>query len=338
MTPLFLCLYLLFFVVDVLLVWVWVGADVLVALAGFHLVLFFVGIVLFRDEFYTLAQKYQTRIVFSPRVYGCFSLASGLLAGALFFAQTYATFLARWVLLALLIFRCGVQLFDFFPVKTRHSQQIVFWSVLALLWALSVFLWGAFEQWRGEPWMLSLHLFPKTVEQQRIPTTWTQTLTSGVTLEQIAQTAPWMWTTDNTWAVATGSQLEKEEKTVTWTVMVQDTAPVTYRVLLPYLDDQWLLPDIQEKPVFPAIWMNNALYGAFQRAWWMKMIGTNINPDRQVRCENLMVVLWLAKKRPIDTTKGVLEAYWETAKNKDMLGSCATRAQIATQDMLRDVP
>ena len=67
--------------------------------------IFLLVVSLFRDEFYALAEKYQTRIVFSPRVYAFFSLASGLFLTAVMFTVSFGTFLARGVLFSLLIFR-----------------------------------------------------------------------------------------------------------------------------------------------------------------------------------------------------------------------------------------
>ncbi len=71
---------------------------------------------------------------------------------------------------------------------------------------------------------------------------------------------------------------------------METNEPITYRMLLPYFDTIGLLPVIGDTPTFANITRQDALYQSFQRARGLKMIGTYVNPDWQVRCENLMVL------------------------------------------------
>lgn len=335
-TPLFLCLYLLFLVIDVVLMWVWLWSDFLIWLGWFHLLLFLLIIALFREEFYALSEKYQTRIVFSPRVYWFFSLASWLLLSALFFSGSFVSFVARGVLLALLLFWFGVQLFDFFPVKTRLVQRIVVRSTLLGVAACSIVAWDALRLLVGWwNWWVN-NTVPTQQDQasgsnqQVLPE-----LKSGVSLEDIEEMMnTWAEIEVNTWENSTGTVIEEMMNTGT---DLTNNEPITYRFLLPYFDELWLLPAVRETPTFANVARQEDIYQAFQRARWLKMIGTNINPNRQVRCENLMVLIGLAKKRSVDSSLPVLEAYWQEAKQQDRVGSCLTKKQVATQDMLNNL-
>ena len=338
-TPLFLCLYLLFFVVDVVVWWVWSWSNFLIWLWWFHLFMFLLVVSLFRDEFYALAEKYQTRIVFSPRVYAFFSLASWLFLTALLFTVTFPAFLARGVLFSLLIFRFWVQLFDFFPVKTRQVQRVVFWSSLLGVASVGFLVWWSLGN------LLSIWINQDTSTQvpeivswtyqddlEEMPTTWTQTV-SWISLEDLQEqevktgaivaTGSWMTGSTTTWQVISGA------------VILKINEPITYRMLLPYLNTLWLLPAIGDTPTFANITRQDPVYQSFQRARGLKMIGTNVNPDWQVRCENLMVLIWLAKNRTVSNSLPVLDAYWQEATKRDMLWSCTTRTQVATQDILK---
>jgi len=329
MTPLLLCLYLLLLVIDLVVWWAWWWSSELIWIWWFHLVMFLVGVSMFRHEFATLAEKYQTRIVFSPRVYWFFSLASGLFLSALFFPLPFVSFVARGVLISLLLFWIWVQLFDFFPVKTRQVQRIVFWSSLLGLSAFTLLAWWSIR------WLFG------SIGQQEIPTQEKpemidQGVDSGVSLQDIED----MW---ETWSVTvTWSWIEEgsgvvDTETISWTMVLQVNEPVTYSILLPYLDQKWLLPAVRETPTFTNISKNNTLYISFQRAWWLKMVGTNVNPNRQVRCENFMVLLWLAEGWAVDWSLPVLDAYRKASGVSKSRGSCLTRDQIATQDMLATI-
>lgn len=62
----------------------------------------------------------------------------------------------------------------------------------------------------------------------------------------------------------------------------------------------------------------------------MNMIGTNINPDRQVRCGNLMVLLGIAQKWEVSSSIPVLDAYREAAVARQMTGGCQDAQQVVT--------
>lgn len=337
LTPLFLCLYLLFLVIDVVVVWVWMWSEFLVWLGWFHLFLFLVIIWLFRDEFYALAEKHQTRIVFSPRVYWFFSLAWWLVLSAFFFSTYFFNFLSRGILFSLLLFWFWVQLFDFFPVKTRQVQRIVFWSTLLGVWAFCVLAWGPIQQL-----FTGLTTQLPTDTGSTTPTSWTNegedmlpSTTTGIALEEILNMQTWAVTTSG-WSEVTGGVVKEEENIVTTTAL-KTGEPITYRMLLPYLDEKWLLPAVRETPTFTNLSKQDPLYQSFQRAWGLKMIWTNINPDWQVRCENLMVLIGLAKNRSVSASLPVLDAYRQASSQNDMRWSCLTRDQVSTQDMLATI-
>jgi hypothetical protein len=319
------------------------------------LFIFLVIVSLFRDEFVALAEKYQTRIVFNPRVYGFFSLASGLfLSAALFFGERFEYVMSRGVLFTLLLFRTWVALFSFFPIKTRQVQRTVFWSFVFWLTALAILTWSSL---RGlvSGWLPNLpDILPWNLWTTQPQTnTWENTdsgdsgevIKTGVTLDDLESMLP-------TGTTATGANDDAEVSTGTqvdswiWSTVgttdtelpaLENNAPVTYRVLLPYLDSKGLLAPITQQPTFTNVGSQESIYPAFQRAWGMKMIGTNVNPDWQVRCENLMVLIWLAKNRTVNSSLPVLTAYREAAAENNARGSCLSRAQVSTQDMLNDI-
>lgn len=131
-------------------------------------------------------------------------------------------------------------------------------------------------------------------------------------------------------ALATGIVYKEQDP-----IQVLDSGTaLSYRVLIPYLDKTIGLPEVRGTVQFNAIAASDPLYPPFVRAWWKRMIGTNINPDRQLRCANFMVVYWLAKWWKVNPNLPVLDSYRAFAQSNDLLGSCTTKEQIATQDML----
>lgn len=79
------------------------------------------------------------------------------------------------------------------------------------------------------------------------------------------------------------------------------------------------------------------LYPVFQRAWGLKMIGTNTNPGRQVRCANLMVMIGLIEQWQINTTLPIMDAYRRFAGEEKRLGACVEKDRVVTVDMLRNI-
>lgn len=338
--PLVLCLYLLIFVIDFVSIWVRQSMPVLIWIWFVHLCVFIVLIRVFRHEFYVLSEKLQTRIVFNPRVYACFSVACAV-TGLWLLGASGATM--RWwsLVLSLLLFWTGASLFDFFPVKTRMVDRLLVWSGLfGVVW-VALLVWT----WVGSFWNISFSLRPQGEESEQsgevlLPIeTWAADTKTGVSLDMLQEllgtgSTLVSWAAEqttgsaSTWAVNdTGAVLFV---TTGWSA-----DPLTYRVLLPFFENAWLLPETTAKPTFTNLSSTDPLYPAFQRAWGLKMIGTNIKPDWQVRCENLMVLIGLAKKWQVSSALPVLDAYRQAAELQDARGSCVTRQQLAMQDMLQ---
>jgi hypothetical protein len=259
---------------------------------------------------------------------------------AVVFTVSFGAFLARGVLFSLLIFRFWVQLFDFFPVKTRQVQRVVFWSSLLGVASVGFLVWWSLGN------LLSIWINQHTPTQvpeivswtdqddlvEEMPITWTQAV-SWISLEDLQEQEVKTGAIVATWSWMTGSTTTWQ--VISWAVILKINEPITYRMLLPYFNTLWLLPAIGDTPTFANITRQDPVYQSFQRAWGLKMIGTNVNPDWQVRCENLMVLIWLAKNRTVSNSLPVLDAYWQEATKRDMLWSCTTRTQVATQDILK---
>jgi hypothetical protein len=179
------------------------------------------------------------------------------------------------------------------------------------------------------------------INEWPLSTTWEQNSDTnegeGVPLEEIIgveeqETTTWVTVTwlnqqvpTNTWQIDTWEW--KSEWISVWGI-------VTYAKLFQALDTQWVLPAITEQPNFTLITRSSPLYQSFQRAWWLNLVGTNINPDRQVRCENLMVVLWIIQERKVTAWNDILWAYRRAAEEKNALWNCSDPNAVANDIVL----
>jgi hypothetical protein len=283
-------------------------------------------VLLFQREFKQLAEKEQTKLVFTPRVFSFFAYACAAWCSAWFTMGDWSTFLSLSIVSSIGLYRLGSRVFEFYPLPTRQSIRTRWLSMIILAWvALFSFLPSISSTVRN-----------MIISQWPLSTTWEQNseINEGewVPLEEIIgveEEAIITWTTATWW--------NQEEPTNTWewkSEWITVDGIVTYAKLLQAFDKQWVLPVITEQPNFALIAKNSPLYQSFQRAWWLKLIGTNINPDRQVRCENLMVMVWIIQDREVDPGADILDTYRRAAEAKNALWNCVDPNAVARDIML----
>lgn len=322
--PFVLCLYLVAVVIDPIWTWVWTGTPWLLWKSWIYLVVLVALVLLFQREFKHLAEKEQTKLVFTPRVFSFFAYACAAWCSAWFTLGDRSTFLSLSIVSSIGLYRLGSWIFEFYPLPTRQSSRARWFSMIILAWvALFSFLPS-----------ISSTIRNVVVNEWPLSTTWEQNseINEGVPLEEIIgveEQEPTTWVTV-TW-------LNQQEPTNTWewkSEWISVDGIVTYAKLFQALDTQWVLPAITEQPNFTLITRSSPLYQSFQRAWWLNLIWTNINPDRQVRCENLMVVLWIIQEREVIAWNDILWAYRRAAEEKNALWNCSDPNAVARDIVL----
>lgn len=126
---------------------------------------------------------------------------------------------------------------------------------------------------------------------------------------------------------------DNESDTTTWWI---DT-PVTYASLIPWIVERYELPASDQEYTFQLVSPDAPIYDDFVIARSRWMVGSNINPDREVRCQNLMVIVWLAEWWSIDWSIPVLDAYWNVAQERWYTQYCSQRNAVATTNFYTDV-
>jgi hypothetical protein len=281
-------------------------------------------VLLFQREFKHLAEKEQTKLVFTPRVFSFFAYACAAWCSAWFTMGDWSTFLSLSIVSSIGIYRLGSWVFEFYPLPTRQSSRARWFSMVVLaLVAIFSFLPS-----------ISSTIRNFVINQWPLSTTWAESNTNEwVPLEDIIgeeeEETITTWTTATWW--------NQEEPTDTWerkSEWITVDGIVTYAKLLQAFDKQWVLPAITEQPTFTLITRNSPLYQSFQRAWGLKLVGTNINPDRQVRCENLMVMVWIIQDRKVDAGADILGNYRRAAEEKNVLWNCSDPNAVAKDIVL----
>jgi len=322
-----LCSYLLLTVIDLILIgvavdqWVWIGIALL------NLCLFVFTLCYYSSFFQHVAAQEGKRVVFTPIVFLFFSLAVGLLLGRLL-DHTWLTlgYILLSMIAGLILFSLTSSVFDVFWFKATRIQYLVWGRIFVLGVVRSIYSLGIGKNISS--------VTPST--EIKSLSTWEISNSTGLVLSGEENTSG---DTSYNW--------EKEEsiKLPTWVVLEASDAadkdipeaniPLTYRVLLPYLDNAIGFTTTSAKPTFDFVSSTDSIYGSFARAQGMNMIWTNINPVRQVRCGNLMVILGMTQWRKVSSDLPVIDAYRQAAVDREMTGGCSDAQQIATQ---ADIP
>lgn len=320
--PFVLCVYLIVAVIDPIWTWVWTESSWLLWKSWIYLILLVILVLLFQREFKQLAEKEHTKLVFTPRVFSFFAYACAAWISAWFTMGNRPTFLSLSVVSAIWVYRLGSWIFQFYPLPTRQSARAR-WLSLLILAGVAVFSFLP---------SISSTLRNIIVHQWPLATTWSQTQNDAdqwVALEEI------IGVSEATWAILTWWNQDEANNLWSWkSEWITLEGIVTYATLLQALDEKWVLPSLNEQPTFTLITKNSPLYQSFQRAWWLKLIGTNINPNRQVRCENLMVILWIVQERDVTAWNDILWAYRRAAEEKNALWNCSDPNAVAKDIVL----
>ncbi len=94
-------------------------------------------------------------------------------------------------------------------------------------------------------------------------------------------------------------------------------SPLTYEYVIPYLiKNYWSLNDDLNDVWFDSIPQDEETYPYFKQAQHQRLVGTDIDPNSQVRCRNYIVMLWLILWWEVSyTSETIFENFWSKAEN-----------------------
>lgn len=98
----------------------------------------------------------------------------------------------------------------------------------------------------------------------------------------------------------------------------------TFDDVIKYLLDKNTITLSTDKSIkFNYISNNHKDYPYYRTAYWLRMIGKNINPSKSLLCETYVVMQWLVENWNVPSYSDIKQAYWNYAKNNDKLPSCS---------------
>ncbi len=111
---------------------------------------------------------------------------------------------------------------------------------------------------------------------------------------------------------------------------------VTYGSFLPLLREKFDWEFRSQNIEFSYIPTESVLYPSFKYAIDKWMVWAWVDPNWSVKCQNLMVLLWLAQSRDVDSSpEWLLDSFREeAAKRWLMRGWCDTKDQVVLWSML----
>lgn len=99
---------------------------------------------------------------------------------------------------------------------------------------------------------------------------------------------------------------------------------ITYGQLIPYIAQKYNL-NADDKPdlTFTYILQTDERYPAFKAAYFNRFFARTVNPDKDVSCDNYIVFIGLAEKRPVSyTANNVYDVFWAEAEKRWILYGC----------------
>lgn len=93
---------------------------------------------------------------------------------------------------------------------------------------------------------------------------------------------------------------------------------ITYGQLIPYIAQKYDF-NADDKPdlTFTYIPQTDERYPAFKAAYFNRFFARTVNPDKDVSCDNYIVFIGLAEKRPVSyTASNVYDVFWAEAERR----------------------
>jgi len=312
-------LFVLLFVINVQLIWLYSGHDWLLGIAFINLVWLFVVLFQHRSDLTAITPEGK-RTLFSPGVFLFITIAVWIrlysLVNISFWTWLSATPVLWSIFWSLLFWVASVTWFWMVDWKNLWRKKLTQWVLWVLLLLCLTWIWVQF-QWLGEKiafWWENEEVVPQWVIVEAMPEK--EILSEKKIEDEIV--------------IPLVEEVVEE-------VIVEETS-VRYGEILPLLIAQNdLQPTSTFRPTFVEVGEWNPLYESFRIAYQYGMIGTNASPDWFVWCDNAMVLRWLAEWWSIDSGAWVLDAYWNAAQEKWLTQwVCEWREWIAVQSTLLD--
>lgn len=135
-----------------------------------------------------------------------------------------------------------------------------------------------------------------------------------------------------TGVLATGSVISWSTNDVP---VVVEPVQVSFVEGLRYLFDAYDVPLSTQKTVrFRNISQTNDLYALFQTAYEKKLVGSDINPTKLVRCDVYQVMKWILAWWTVSGRGSILDQYREKAQSLNELNGCVDKDDIVMTNNL----
>ncbi len=98
---------------------------------------------------------------------------------------------------------------------------------------------------------------------------------------------------------------------------------LTYKTAIIYLMKLNNIKSTKKNIKFKNISKTNEIYSFFYSAYKLKLIWTDINPEKYIKCDNYIVMKWIINKRNTNWIQwNIFYKYFQIAKNKNQLNWC----------------
>ncbi len=312
------------------------------AVAIFNLIALFVLLFQERSVFQTTASP-NKRILFTSDVFWWISLGIGIIIrGLSAYWETSMPPILLWVLWWALFYLLCVAVFGLSSTTYLRDSGVRVIGIVALLIVL-----GVMAQRFGIISVSSLNQSYNNLIGRRQHTLQGIVVDTDVVIPpqpvRIEQVSP---------PVTTGNIQQPENKTgnlvkpadtkndddgkIFNTSVSSKEGTLTFENFLPVLFATLDIPASTNNYTFTFVDRLSTLYPSFVLARDYSMIGTNINPQSNISCQTLMVLLGLAQKRGVTYTSAtVLDAFWAEAVEKGYTAyGCDDRTAIAQRSDL----
>lgn len=122
-----------------------------------------------------------------------------------------------------------------------------------------------------------------------------------------------------------------EEDLIEMDLVDPETRATFHDVIVNLLSDVELNTNKNIKFSYISYWNEN--YPYYRTAYDKKMIGKNVNPDKELLCETYVVMKWLVEWRSVWSYSNIKTAYWNYADSNDLLPSCEYGEYLTVGDL-----
>lgn len=204
-----------------------------------------------------------------------------------------------------------------------QNGQVFFWFASSELLQTGVNMTGTLWSWFSETGFLSTGIWLIETETWSLVTgdllSWENQLLTGQNLQNSGQSLSWI----------------SMDKPSSETTTVFPKGNLTYEFIIPYLIEQNQIPLSQKKNIaFDNFWENYKYYSQFKTAYYEKMIGRNIKPGWQMKCETWFVLRGIAEWRNVQyTSQTVFNAYRAEATKRGVVNWCPRDGFVTAKNL-----